>query len=605
MKQDKGAIFSEVGRQKNTTDMSGSWWPTFVQLLCNLPYPENSCQSLVSTLKKYYQDNPAELNKLDEFERTYTPETAIWWYTRDAFLYRLLNKALRQHNIETLFLFGFCVRDIYNQLKKEHKKLGHMLDEEPIYRVYRGQMMSLDEIKHLERGANPNNSVRADYIVVNSFFSTANDRSMALLMLDPLIKASDELQNVLFEIELDVRNESRPFANISHLSNFTSENEVLLMAGIELQIVLVVFDDGSKAYIMESKLNEDEIVTMDDSFPDSTEKEVLKNCLDQVLKCHFLVDPEDLDIIFDGLRQIFPSDAGWFEAFKHQCLADYELVSEENAGSTFFHYKKAIEIYKNYLNNRDLNFAANIASIHYSVGSIYASQVYDRQSAANHYDLGIQCVTSSLRKTTKPKHLTELYKIIGDLYRSKPSNLNKKKSNENSLNANKYRQLQLQEMLKCYSPDHIKLADCFYDLAHQQNSNSLFEEAVKRFGKAIEIHYSQRWPRFDVIKSIYKELSEIFITEKKDYTHALYYKQKQLETVEDHLKTDYQKSWKMSQLAECHIELADIYVKLNRLESANENLLVAKTIWENKDDTDKDRKIKEINEKLEYIASLS
>jgi hypothetical protein len=50
---------------------------------------------------------------IDEFEMDYSSENALWWYSRDSFLYGMLNKALRTQDIDTLFLFRFFIRDIY------------------------------------------------------------------------------------------------------------------------------------------------------------------------------------------------------------------------------------------------------------------------------------------------------------------------------------------------------------------------------------------------------------------------------------------------------------------------------------------------------------
>ena len=43
-------------------------------------------------------------------KKTYSSETAIWWYTRDSFIYRILNKALRTQNIQILISFRFLIK---------------------------------------------------------------------------------------------------------------------------------------------------------------------------------------------------------------------------------------------------------------------------------------------------------------------------------------------------------------------------------------------------------------------------------------------------------------------------------------------------------------
>jgi hypothetical protein len=44
------------------------------------------------------------------------------WYTRDSFLYRVVNMALRSKNIVIIWKFRFIIQDIYQQLEALHEK---------------------------------------------------------------------------------------------------------------------------------------------------------------------------------------------------------------------------------------------------------------------------------------------------------------------------------------------------------------------------------------------------------------------------------------------------------------------------------------------------
>ncbi|CAF1421683.1 unnamed protein product, partial [Didymodactylos carnosus] len=223
LKHENDGIFRCTGRQGDTTGGFLSLFVELVDILCYLPYPEDCRCKLIVSLKDYYSGKEVELKVLQEFESNYSSDKAIWWYTRDKFLYRLINRALRQNNIRLLFLFGFFIQDMYRQLKREHErsKLQHI--DNPL-KVYRGQFMSRGEINKIKKC-----DYETDYSIVNNcFFSTTIDRSIALLYTKPS-QPDDEVQSVLFEIEIDVRRESRPYANISGLSNFPDECEILFM----------------------------------------------------------------------------------------------------------------------------------------------------------------------------------------------------------------------------------------------------------------------------------------------------------------------------------------------------------------------------------------
>ncbi|CAF2645651.1 unnamed protein product [Rotaria sp. Silwood2] len=139
--------------EQQETSMDDSLWSArieFLDFLCYLQYPKDCLKRLATSLEEYYVENNSYLKAVKSFATNYTSENAIQWYAQDTFVYRLINKVLRQHNIKALFLFGFLVKDIYEQLKREHDKfkLTHSGDNNTnssIVKFYRGQLMSLKE----------------------------------------------------------------------------------------------------------------------------------------------------------------------------------------------------------------------------------------------------------------------------------------------------------------------------------------------------------------------------------------------------------------------------------------------------------------------------
>ena len=205
-------------KEQSTNEINGQFVYSQLLIDCLLRMPSTSTDKdeLIDLCKKQYKDNATELAIIVEFERDYSSNRALWWYTRESFLYRLLNKALRVHNIDLLFLFRFFIRDLRRQLEQ--------LQCQTAIHVYRGQVMSNDEFQSLK------NSI-GQFITMNSFLSTSLDRRLALSFLTSST-ASDDLQRVLFEIEIDPTLPSiKPCANITSHSFFTDEQEVLIMLG--------------------------------------------------------------------------------------------------------------------------------------------------------------------------------------------------------------------------------------------------------------------------------------------------------------------------------------------------------------------------------------
>jgi hypothetical protein len=154
----------------------------------------------------------------------------------------MLNKALRVQNIDLLFLFRFVIGDIYRQLKQYQY-------QSPI-RVYRGQVMSNDELNHLRQSI-------GEFISINSFFPTSINWQQALGILNSS-SITDDLHRVLFVIDVDpCVVTTKPFAEISSVSYFGDESEVLFMIGCTFRLIDVRRNDD-QIWMIEMKLCGDE-----------------------------------------------------------------------------------------------------------------------------------------------------------------------------------------------------------------------------------------------------------------------------------------------------------------------------------------------------------
>jgi hypothetical protein len=214
---------------QSTTGLNGQFIHSQLLIDCLLRMKSTSVEKndLVTVCKKEYEGNAQELSIINEFEKNYAPFRAIWWYTRQSFLYRLLNKALRVQNIDLIYLFRFFIRDLHNQLLTCQCPM--------IIHVYRGQLMVQEELDILK------NSI-GKYISINSFFSTSFNRDLALVFS----RNTDHYERVLFDIQAnpELANE-KPFADISTQSYFPDELEVVFMLGSIFQLVSIEYDtDG-------------------------------------------------------------------------------------------------------------------------------------------------------------------------------------------------------------------------------------------------------------------------------------------------------------------------------------------------------------------------
>jgi tetratricopeptide (TPR) repeat protein len=232
---------TEAGANKSTTGVNGQFVfsQVLIDCLLRLKSTERDTNELIDCCTSQYEGNQSELNNLREFQEYYSPDKALWWYTRESFFYKTLNAALRTQNIHMIFLFRAFIADIYRQLQSNRAN-------NPL-RVYRSQLMSSDELDSLKQHI-------SQFISVNSFFSTSNDRTTALFLLGDSSVLID-LERVLFEIDADPKIiTSKSFADIRNLSHFPVESEILFMLGSIFRLERISHNDDDKVWIIQMTL---------------------------------------------------------------------------------------------------------------------------------------------------------------------------------------------------------------------------------------------------------------------------------------------------------------------------------------------------------------
>ena len=234
------ATFSLYKNQKSTRDLleesaSFLWFQLFKDILLQMPRSEQAKQDMIDQCKRFYRGNTEELQLIEEFERTYTRSDTIRWYTKQCFIYRLCNKALRTEDIELLYLFRYYIQDLCKRIKSEYQIFRNNHLDEPIIKLYRGLKLTKDEIEKYRTNI-------GSLISTNGFLSTSRNYDLALAFALKTSKRSIDVLPTLFIIEADVRLDHAVFADISSLSIYPEEEEILFDIGCAFKITEVKFD---------------------------------------------------------------------------------------------------------------------------------------------------------------------------------------------------------------------------------------------------------------------------------------------------------------------------------------------------------------------------
>ena len=246
------ASFSLYKNQKSTRDLldesaSFLWFQLFKDILLQMPRSEQAKNEMIEQCKQFYRGNTEELQLIDEFERTYTELDTIRWYTKQCFIYRLCNKALRTEDIELLYLFRYYIHDLCRRLASEYQSFKAQNADQPIVKVYRGLKLTKDEINKYQSNIGA-------LISTNGFLSTSRNYDRAIEFALKTSKRSADVRPTLFIIEADVRTEHVVFADISSLSVYPGEEEILFDIGCAFKINEVYFDAEKNVWIIKMNL---------------------------------------------------------------------------------------------------------------------------------------------------------------------------------------------------------------------------------------------------------------------------------------------------------------------------------------------------------------
>jgi tetratricopeptide (TPR) repeat protein len=207
---------------------------------------------MIEVCRQYYRGHTKQLRLIDEFERDYRPEKAIRWYTKQSFVYKLVNKALRSEDIDQLHIFRFFIGDLSESLAREHEKM--LSSDEEILTLYRGVKLDREEFDQLKEN-------QGKLISTNGYLSTSRLRSPALAFAMKPSKRINAIP-VLFEIQCVVKELGKTviFADIAQFSDYPKEQEVLfdLSAAFKLESIE---QDGEIKIIKISATKDGETIT--------------------------------------------------------------------------------------------------------------------------------------------------------------------------------------------------------------------------------------------------------------------------------------------------------------------------------------------------------
>ncbi|CAF2497551.1 unnamed protein product [Rotaria sp. Silwood2] len=489
---------------------------------------------MINACRDYYRDNERELQSIDEFEKYYTSKECIQWYTRETFVYKMVNKALRTEDVEQLHTFRFFIADLSSTLANEHKKMMEKPNDGMIITtVYRGVRLSLTELEEFR-------SNEGKLISINGYLSTSRSRCIAMNFTVNDRKQIDSVP-VLFEIEC--QNEESAcsiFADITSFSNFSNEQEVLFDLGAVFKvqtvskendmwkICLSATSDGreiARQYIEEMKkeMQGDSVLIFFGSLltrmghyqtAQTYFQQLLKNPGDENLAyihnqlglaCQAKAEFDQAMYHFDAAYQLMRKSRPSLLRDSAHVLRNMSHVLMEQG-----HYEKALKHCseaKTLLEELNDSYQLEIAHCLHSIGSIYRG-LCKYVEAITYYEQAL-----NIKRACLPEihvHIAETLNSIGLVYLM-TNDIEK---------AFNFCLSSLEMFQTCLPEDHSDIADVLHNIADCYHSKRQYDKALQHYHLALAMKKKCFLPGHPSIATTLNNISTV-LSAKGDKVKAL------------------------------------------------------------------------------------
>ncbi|CAF1343900.1 unnamed protein product [Rotaria sordida] len=492
----------------NTHSYTLLWNQTFMHHLVNDPDIDMNRlkKNMIEQCQLEYSNDQVELNKIKEFDEKCTYDNVLYWYTKDSFVYRLVNKAFRKRNIDLICKFRYVIILLYKKLKE----LSIKQQKENYSTVYRGQKLGRNDLEKLQSNV-------GHLISINTLMSTSRDENIARGFIFGVEVG------VIFEINTISASDNilHPFADISQFSLIRSEGEILFFAGAVFRINSVQKEKDFTWIIKLTLCNE--TVEQIEQFMDGIKEQLASiTCWD-----HFVMKTDDLILFKKYYKILIGKKFSWKDIMTNVTGIHFYYLF-----SIFGDYEKVIEYYRELLHDEKFVDDQLRILLIILIGYNYF-HVFEFDNALFHYDIALSSLDDN--------HILrgEIYIHIGDVWRTR----------DNVETALSYYKKALEIVMSrdVDNRDVARLCRKIFDIYLEQNN---YEDAV--------IYQEQA----DTIDENYRQRSEF------DIETSLKYFQNQLDNQSGH--SQFQRANTLYSMGQCFMKKNDYSQALKLLLQAKE-----------------------------------
>ncbi|CAF5024011.1 unnamed protein product, partial [Rotaria sp. Silwood1] len=162
--------------------------------------------------------------QITKVENEYRDHTPIWWYTAETFIYPMLNRGLRQMDVDIILKMGFFIRHLHQHITELHREQKGSMPTN--FQVFRGQGLSMEDFEKMKK-------TKGGLMSFNNFLSTSRNREISFKNFARPAALNTNSVGILFIMNIDTAictKSSTTFAEVSKVGYYKDKEEEILFS---------------------------------------------------------------------------------------------------------------------------------------------------------------------------------------------------------------------------------------------------------------------------------------------------------------------------------------------------------------------------------------
>ncbi|CAF3824364.1 unnamed protein product, partial [Rotaria sp. Silwood1] len=189
-----------------------------------LEVEDDDVKSIKDLVEYCRLQNDVDEDEIKKVQREYRNQTPVWWYTAPYFMYSMLNRGLREMDVDIILKMGFFIRHLHQHITELHREQKASMPAK--FQVFRGQGLSIEDFEKMKK-------TKGGLMSFNNFLSTSRNRQISINNFARPAAFNTNSVGILFIMNIDTAictKSSTPFAEVSKVGYYKNKEEELLFS---------------------------------------------------------------------------------------------------------------------------------------------------------------------------------------------------------------------------------------------------------------------------------------------------------------------------------------------------------------------------------------